>query len=329
MNAARNVSYHLEDNHPVDPEHIELGFLLHDDFPDSTTDRRHGEGLSDVCFRLWAFFAMFYNHNDTNDHYASSVKNIIEDLDFKIIDKFSAMQPLRSMLQPNVAHKSSSTIRDCASVHTKAALHIHYHFAGSYKFPIPNDGSSIVVHRGRGGDSILVHGTQHIFSIADGSGEEPHYDILERHVCFKFMSNEAVYQRERNWRREIVDRNTSKMVVPLLEDFDVSTCVRFGDKLYKSDCVDERFRMLPLRRHQVTNEVQEWLDMTNYPFATVYPFSFDGNLRDMISRESMDDSTCRQVAHDMARLLDQIHKKGDNSQHTMFYELSLQFCPLT
>jgi hypothetical protein len=219
------------------------------------------------------------------------------------------MKVLSSMLGPDMVHNTSS-IRDCASVHTKAAFHVHYHFAGSYKFPNSSDGSSIVIHRGRGGDSILVHATQHIFTINESLGEESSYEILERDVCFKFMSNEAVYQRETNWRREIVDRDTTNTVVPLLEDFNLSTCNRLGDKLYKADCVDERYRMLPLRRNQISNEVQEWLDMTNYPFATVFPFSFDGNLRDMISRESMDDSTCRHIAQDMARLLGHIHKKG-------------------
>ena len=80
MNDAKDASYHLRDIHPVDPEHIELGFLLYDDFNelDKSEQNHRREGLSDVCFRLWAFFAMFYNTHDHNDHYASSVKNIIE-----------------------------------------------------------------------------------------------------------------------------------------------------------------------------------------------------------------------------------------------------------
>ena len=313
MNDAKDVSYHLTGNHPVDPEHIELGFLLHDEFYDdfNNTQQSHGRsGLSDVCFRLWAFFAMFYNKHDHNDHYASSVKNIIEDLDFKIINKFAAMNVLDSMLPNDSKHGTPLTIRDCSSVHTKATFHVHYHFAGSYKFHIPTDGSSIVIHRGRGGDSVLIHATQHIFQISESQSEESSYEILERDVCFKFMSNESIYQKETNWRKEIIDRSTTNTVVPLLEDFNLSTSQRVGDKLYKADCVDERFRMLPLRKSPVTNEVQEWLDMTNYPFATVYPYSFDGNLRDIISRESMDYSTCRQIALVMARLLGHIHRKG-------------------
>ena len=124
------------------------------------------------------------------------------------------------------------------------------------------------------------------------------------------MSNEAIYQRETNWRKEIVDPSTINTVVPLLEDLNLSKCKRLGDKLYKADYMDERYRMLPLRKNPMSGEVQEWLDMKNYPFATVYPYSFDGNLRDIISRESMDSSTCRQIAQGMARLLEQVHKKG-------------------
>lgn len=323
-----SVSYHWEGNSPVDPIHLKLGFF--DNLPKDPVTPKTGVRLSDSCTRIWIFFATFVNLQNPSDQYAPSVDRILEKLNFDETKSLVRMQipqgTFRNVQTVNWDH-SKLTIDHYANIYCKIIFHKYFYFAGMYDFT-PLSTSSILVHRGRNNQSVLVLANQKKFVmkrpgngvVSDGSWmfdpttdvrNRSDYEIEEMQVAFKFMTNKIDFEREVKWRKEFSgNENIAGGLVPILSTFDPNCIDGEVDKKYALDRVDKRFKVLPLHSKSVQGNSDDALDLTKFPYAIVVPFAAGGTLQDVIGHTTMDLRAIKRSAHQMGSVLDDIHAIG-------------------
>ncbi len=324
------LCYHRRGNHPIEPDHLVCGFL--DNFQtDDSTPEQPACSLSERSYWMWLMFTCYFNIAYPKDNYAESVRNVLGELDFGQIDKLTNMVIPPFAFQ-NIFDSSefqefpAFIIRNYANVYCKDVMYSHNHFAGLYTFNPPADGSSILIHRERTGQSILVQATKKIFSINSPDMESDNVDsswmftpisdvrfrrdftLTEIPVCFKFMKNKLPFTRELNWRSELGKLNSHSSIVPIIESFDVEAFE--VSKRYIKDRQDERFRKMALRSHVNKTDITEWINLAQYPYAIVLPFS-DGNLHDVLSHGLIEPEYLKPIGVEMGYLLQDFHKQGE------------------
>lgn len=317
------LSYHWKGNHPVNPRHIRIG--IRDCYSTTGDDLKitSESALSDACARAWIFFVAYINPNDESDNYANSVD--------KILDKLTHVETMTlvRMSIPNGAIKanwegSMLTVDMYASISCKFLLHKYSYFAGAYDLS-PKTESSILVHRGVEGNSVFIRATHmEIFRTknADGSFKkrDPRQDVRKRDdfylkqrpVILKLIRDSFTFEKEIRWRDELSSFDHSNAVVPILDTFDPEVIERSQDKKYQTDRYDRRFTKIPLRNNSLTEESdeEEYLDMTLYPYAIVFPYATEGSLLDTIVKGNLDITNAKRSLRHIAELLDGLHSHG-------------------
>jgi len=315
-------SYHEAGNHPVDPEHIKLGFIKDDDLPTKGENMASKGFLSDVATRLWMFFAIYQNATDSSQHYAKYVSEILSKFCFEKLKTLVEMCVTEDRVAKKISTRPEATVHDYANPHCKAEIHTHYYFAGAYDFE-STLGKSILLHRDHGGKTLIIRATEHIFSfrkimLETGDSEDQiQCTIEQRPVCIKFTKNRAKYENEIQLRTELdVGGNFvhCNHIAPILSHFDATKQDNKLNKKFALDRMDERFRKLPTYSHTIEctnhNTQHEFIDISSYPYAIVSPLSACANLFESINHGIMDPAMLRCLSKDMGTVLQSLHNKG-------------------
>lgn len=327
------LSYHTKGNHPVEPNHLLLGFMNNLRQDDQAPEVMENS-LSMICAHFWVFISCYFNLNNPEDNYSQSVRNILSELDFAGIDMLTNLEipafAFKDKFDPaGIIGFPTFTVDNYANVFCKAEMFAHKHFAGLYTFSPPSTGASLLIHRQSSGQAILVKATQMLLVInsQDGTnaGNDPtesswlftpasdvrlrkDFTLTEVPVCFKFIKDKLSFTKEVNWRTELEELIRHRSIVPIVEFFSIDDTEQ--NKRYIKDRQDERFRKMPLRSKLRKSDIDEWINMAQYPFAIVMPLSVDGNLHDVLSHGLVDPPSLKDIAVDMGHLLKDLHKKG-------------------
>lgn len=317
-----NLSYHWKDNYPVNPHHVKLG--LFNDIPESFEGSVSKEMiLSSVSEHVWIFFVTYFDPADPSDQYASSVDRVLEKLSFEETEKLQRMSVPRGSFKKLLSvdwDGSILTVENFANIFCKMIFHKYYYFAGMFDLS-PTSESSMLIHRGRDGDSIIIRathkelhrkknsdGSYKVFDLHDDARMRDDFYIKQKPVVFKLMKNAFAFEKEVKWRRELSELTESDAIVPILSTFDPNAIDGQIDEKYQTDRLSDRFKRIPLRKKLNEDEGDnEYLDMTIYPYAVVFPFATDGNLQETISRGSLDLEQAKRSLHDFAQVLDTLH----------------------
>jgi len=321
-----SLSYHWNKNHPVDPIHVKLGFTEVE--PTTCPDEINMNAvLSDTCGRVWVFFTIFVNVNDECDQYSSTVERIIDVLSHEEIGYLSGMtipsDALNGADSPMV-DKDQFTVQNYANIYCKKVIFQKYScFAGMYDFA-PKSTSSILLHQSRNNDSIMIHAHQLEFSLKKQKGEgakspwmfDPNsgfkkrsdYEIKEIQVVFKFMTKRLDFDREVKWRKELNLVDSSSHLLQVISTFEPNHIDGEVDKKYAVDRMHKRFKDLPLRKDAADR--MEFIDITKYPFALVFPYAGSGSLQDMMNRDNLTLAEIQRAASQMGNALNEIHDHG-------------------
>mmetsp|Transcript_8743 Transcript_8743/g.10098 ORF Transcript_8743/g.10098 Transcript_8743/m.10098 type:complete len:1855 (+) Transcript_8743:175-5739(+) len=329
LSGQEELSYHKKGNHPIDPDHIKLGFL--DDLQDFTQDNKDsGFQLSDVCMRIWVFFSCYFNPFNPEDNYCDSLKRVLGQLSFDVIENVIYKQiPIYAFENTRTTDFNSNpfTIEQYANVYCKIEMNSHHYFSGLYDFTPPSNGTSILIHHDCTGQSILIRATQVKFTVNETEDDyeetgkswmfNPATDVNCRTdfsvekipVCFKLTKNKSLFEREVNWRKELGELKAHRSVAPILATYD-ATKSEEADFRYAKDRQDERFRKLPLRTNLSSSNVEEWVNLSRYPFAVIFPYSSDGSLYNALSHGSINPFALKGIVQDMGHLLKDMHNQG-------------------
>ena len=323
-----DTSYHKKGNHPVEANHLVFGFL--DGFHHDEVLANESNGvLSDACLKFWIMMSCYYNPSDPSDNYAESVANVLGQLDFREIDTLTNMTiPSQAFTHVFDSRRFENyppyVVYNYSNAYCKEKMYSYKNFAGKYLFTPPSNGASILVHKERCSQSVVVCANQKSFIVnseeANGKSSwmfNPETDIRFRSdfkfeeipVCVKFMKNKVDFQTEVNWRKELSNLNTIDLIVPILDSF--SEGEEEGNQRYSKDRQDERFSKMPLRHNSRKTDVKEWLNLSQYPYAIVFPFSTDGNLSDALDHGLVDLCSLKEIATDMGYVLKDLHGKGE------------------
>jgi ankyrin repeat protein len=318
ITSQHDKAYHIRGNHPIEPSHLLFGFLKNFKTDDQLPDEHE---LSQVCYNIWIFMACYYNLSNPDDNYAESLKHIFAELDFSSIEMLTELNIPMDTFRNTLAESPSYSVEKHANVFCKADIYSNSFFAGSYTFNAPSNGASILLHREKSGQSILVQATKKVFNIHRKDNDQSwmfvpgsdvrfrsDYSLADVSVCFKFMKNKSTYQRELNWRTELGDLSGHQSIIPIIDSYDID-CAEETSR-YVKDRQDQRFRKLPMRSKSVRSDTTEWLNLTQYPFAIVHPMSVDGNLLNVLSRGLIDTSSLKGIIADLGNVLKEIHGKG-------------------
>lgn len=320
-----DAAYHIKGNQPMEPNHLIFGFL--DQFVD---DEQLGDDstLSDSCLKIWIFLTCYYNLSNPDNNYSESVGRVLGQLDFTDIDMMSKIEipsfTFREMFDPSqLIEFPSFTVENYANVFCKAELYAHNHFAGMYTFTPPANGGSLLLHRDRSNQSILVRATQKqfivnpeesnsswMFSPTSDVRYRSDFRLVESPVCIKFIKSKAVYSREVNWRAGLGELIDNGSIIEIIDSYDIEGTDE--KKRFIKDRQDERFRKLPLRLNAAKADNDEWINLAQYPYAIVLPLSVDGNLQDILSRGLVDSTSLKSITADMGHLLKELHSKGEH-----------------
>lgn len=320
-----SLSYHWKDNYPVNPRHVKLG--LFNGIPEAIEGSDSGGiFLSSVCKHVWTFFVTYCNPDDHSDQYASSVDRVLEKLSYSETEKLQRMAVTKGSFKKLLSvdwDGSILTVDNFANIYCKMLFHKYYYFAGLYDLS-PTSESSMLIHRGRDGDSIIIKATQKqicrkkhsdgsykVFDLHDDARMRDDFYIEQKPVVFKLMKNALAFEKEVKWRRELSDLRDSSAIVQMLSTFDPNAIDGQVDEKYQSDRLSERFKRIPMRNNlNEEDNDNEYLDMTMYPYAVVFPFATDGNLQETISRGSLDVEQAKRSLRDLAKLLYGLHSNG-------------------
>jgi len=320
------LSYHWKGNHPIDPIHMKMGFFT--GVQNTPFAQTSDIELSEVCSRFWTFLASFVNLDEPSDQYAAAVDRIFEKLNHDET-KFLIRMPIAPGTFKNVQiidwDQTSITIEHYANIFCKAIFHKYYHFAGIYDFT-PPPMSSMLLHRGRNNDSLLILATQRnlvmnrtsddltdstwMFDPTTDVRKRKDHTIEESQVVFKFMTNRIDYEREIKWRKEFTAEGEIPGVVPIITTFDPNCIDGEVDKKYAVDRLDKRFKEMPLYSKESQGDIEESLDLTKYPYALVLPYARGGSLQDCIGHGNLDYESAKQGGRQMARTLQAMHSRG-------------------
>jgi serine/threonine protein kinase len=322
-----SLSYHWNKNHPVDPIQVKLGFTDFDATAGANEIENSALSLSDTCSRVWAFLCIFVNFNDESDHYQNSVERVLENLSHEEIGYLSGMAiPIdifKNTGSPRL-DKDLLTIQNYANVHCKKIIFQKYCcFAGMYDFA-PKSTSSIVLHHSRNNDSIMIHATkleflfkkpreetaksQWMFDPTSELHRRSDFEIIESPVVFKFMTKRLDFEREVKWRKELNDVYSSSHVLQILTTFEPTCIDGEVDEKYAVDRMHQRFKELPLRKRAADRT--EFLDITNYPYAVVFPYACGGSLQDTLIKDKLTLVDIKKVASQMGKALNEFHERG-------------------
>jgi hypothetical protein len=320
------LSYHWIKNHPVDPIHFKLGF--NDlETTDGDNETEETDFLSDTCSRVWAFLTIFVNLNDESDNYSSSVERIIDNLSHEQLGRLSEMTiPSDTLTSKGSSRwdKDQFTIQNYANVYCKKVIfHKYCCFAGMYDFS-PKSTSSIVLHRNKNNDSIMIHATKLEFRLKKSKDEASRsswmfdpttelknrsdYEIEAFPVVFKFMKKRLDFEREIKWRKELNVVGTSSHVLQILTTFEPDYIDGELDDKYAVDRMHQRFKELPLR--QGATDRTEFIDITQYPFALVFPNAIGGSLHDTLTQDNLILADIKKAASQMGDALMEFHENG-------------------
>jgi serine/threonine protein kinase/ankyrin repeat protein len=316
------LSYHWNDNYPVNPRHVKLGLLngIQEAIKGSDCEDMI---LSSVCKHVWTFFVTYCNPDDHSDQYASSVDKVFEKLSYKETEKLQRMSVPKGSFKKLLSvdwDGSILSVDNFANIYCKMLFHKYFYFAGFYDLS-PTSESSMLIHRGQDGDSIIIKATQKeihrkkhsdgsykVFNLHEDARMRDDFYIDQKPVVFKLMRNALAFEKEVKWRRELSQLKESGAIVPMLSTFDPNAIDGQIDEKYQSDRLSERFQRIPLRNNLKDEDGDnEHLDMTMYPYAVVFPFATDGNLQETISRGSLDIDDAKKSLRDLAELLASLH----------------------
>lgn len=341
MTGQGELSYHLKGNNPVEANHLLFGFLDGFDDDKEIVDASNGL-LSDACLKIWIMMTCYCNHEDPSDNYADSVTNILLQLNFDEIDLLTNMK-VPSFAFTDVYDPSDHeeyppfNVYNYCNVYCKEKMYSYRNFAGTYFFTPPSNGGSMLIHKERCSQSILVQATKKLFVVNNPNSVsldkennkdaqkksktsswmfKPTYDVRfrsdfshdETSVCFKFMKNKVNFEREKNWRTELSEIGSKDLIIPILDAFGDSEDE--GNIRYFKDRQDARFCKMPLRLNSKKNDVKEWLNLSHYPYAIVFPLSTDGNLVDVLNHGLIELKSLKEIAKDMGYVLKDVHGKG-------------------
>lgn len=288
--------------------------------------------LSDVAMRIWSFFVLFNDKKNPDDNYAKQVEEVLEELDFELIERLVNL-PVPDYAQEYLEMGTSLdgvTLRDVASPSPKAVIHGHYYFLGEYEFPTERDG--LVLHRTSDYSTVMIRATRHVIKTQEyqpgeeldpGAAEEAiwttgevvaeeggymasKFDHSKRTVYFKLTKNKEGFDNEVKCRSQLgvsPGDVAAANVIPLLNRF----CTLVDDKKnrrYKLDTEDERFRDLKLPSGDT-------IRLSDYPYALVYPYSDEGDLYDYFFHRGLDDiSDIADLGRQVGKALKMMHEKG-------------------
>ena len=320
-----DASYHLKRNQPVEPKHITFGFLNHIKGQEEDNKDITDHDLSAVCEKFWVFMTCYYNLSNPENNFSQSVRRILAQLDFDDIEMLMNLKLPSNTFQKNfdssqIIDFPSYTVDNYANVFCKAEFHSHRYFAGLYTFIPPVNGGTILLHRDRSNQSIFLQGKQLVFKINSQNNHplmftptsdvryRSDYTVNEIPVCFKFTKSQAVFKTEVKWREILKDLSKSSSIISIIDSYDVESSDK--NMIYIKHREDKRFRKMPLRLHSAKTDSLEWVNLTHYPFAVVFPLSTDGNLCDVLRRGLLDSSAVKSMIIGMAYLLNNLHKKG-------------------
>ena len=302
--------------------------------------------LSDVVTRLWIFLTTFSNDSEPSDHYAVYVENILSSLPFQTIKHLIQIsvphygRPMkRDAGGSYVPHHISTTatleqrnlcVRECANRYCQTVMHSFYSFIGLYDFTPPkvecDDHSmfgcdpSILIHRGRGGQTLLLRAVEHTFvtnknearknlgmeesgtstSISTKEGDDglghgervnTNLTISTRLVCIKFMADQWNFETEIQMCSQLGLLNSTHCeeqddgpIVPILAHYNAANPTQLSDLKFASDIKDEHFHHITLRAGSSSTSTQnhknDCVELSKYPYTIVLPLSTDRNLYD-------------------------------------------------
>jgi len=279
-----------------DPVH-DIGEEKKEDTSKSQLDAERVFELSPVGIRLWCFFVAYNNRKSPEDNYLQQVESILEDLEFDIVEKLIDLAVPKfavEFMEPGVS-PVGLTMRDIASPKIKALFESYYFFLGRYEFSTEIDG--VLLHRSCDNNTVYIRAMEHVVRTTEyqppkvyspgvaeesiwNTGEMVHdeegylaseFKDKKRQVCFKLTRNETVYNNEIRSRSQLGMKEgivTPNHILPLLSHFSTSEHGRF-----KLDVNDERFKMLNCYG-------SEYIRLSDYPYALVFPHSDEGDLYD-------------------------------------------------
>lgn len=318
-------SYHEVGEHPMDPEHIKLGFIKDDNLSSKVQDYSKKNLLSDVTTRLWMFFAIYYKVADLSEHYSRYVAGILEKLSHEKMTALVNLLVTEDRMAKQDAPPQEATVHDYANPNCKAEIHTRIYFAGAYDFE-STPGNSILLHRGHADKTLLVRATEQSFSFQQaakntGDLEDKALDcrIEQIPVCIKFTKDRASYENEIRLRAQLGLGGGGSIVhdnhiIPMRCHFDATKSGKLNKK-FAWDKMDERFRKLPTYTNTIETmshiSQQEFVDISSYPYAMVFPLSMHVNLFESIAHGVMDLDMPRCLSKDMGGVLKTLHDKGE------------------
>jgi len=327
------VPVHVDNKHPVDPDHEKFGFTKDENIiVYAVPSAGKNITFSDVASRLWIFLCMFSNMNDKTDNYAKYVEGVLRDLAFDSLQFLvNKSIPTYTYSDSLASFSSDKVLRDYANPYCRAVMHSFYYFAGLYDFSAPASGASILLRHQ--GSSILLQVMEHSFfagSSKDNSIEtdevreqsekdkedsdddndinfkvhdDSEFQISHRMVCIKLMKDEARYRKELALHGAFSEKAIA--TAPILAHYDATNTKRVVDKQYASDIEDHRFRNVCLRTTSLDS--CDKVDISEYPYAIVYPAATDFDISDSLIRGSFDLSLGSQLCHQMGNVLNELH----------------------
>jgi ankyrin repeat protein/serine/threonine protein kinase len=285
--------------------------------------------LSEVAMRIWCFFVLFRDPKNPDDNYISQVEEILEDLEFDLVERMITMPVpdyARGYLEEGTATEGV-TLHDVATPCCMAFFHSVYYFLGRYEFATETD--RILMHRSSDRQTVWIKAIEHRASTAEyqsanemdpGAVEQsiwetgeivqeeegylaPKFRDSKIDVYFKLSKSQSAYENEIECRKEIDRRSNGGFVVPLVGQYSA-----FGDskldQRYQADARDDRFEVLNLSGG-------ESIQLSDYPYAFVYPYYREGDLFDHFYHhgvEGMEEVV--DVTTQVAKALQGIHENG-------------------
>lgn len=313
-------SYHEIGKHPVDPEHMTLGFLN-----DTSVEKDRYElsncKLGDAGTRLWKFLTIFQNRKDSSDHYAQYVMEILSKLSSEEIEHLSNLRVVENELEKQNVSQSELTVQGCANPYCKAEIHSKSFFAGSYDFQTTL-GTSIFLHEGYGGKTLSVSAIENIFDLRETGDSENQIiesSIEKRPVCVKFMKSRKQFESEIGMRAELkLGKKYAHEgpIVSMLDYYDATKLNVKKNKKFAFDRKNKRFQHVPIYSlgmetpRQKRGVQQKFVDISRFPYAIVYPLGSQKNLLESVACGAMNQELGMNIFIEMAEVLKTLHNKG-------------------